>query len=286
MPIKVSFRVGRRSVNDADMSEGLDQFIEAVGVATTDQAATVSRIDVQALQARLNGRVERSLEGAINFAAKTLVGTKSNVSTTGRAAPTSIYFDWGDSELPLVNPRKMKIESLATPDAIYWDALSRKTIMKKSNTGKHGSVAGKGATPRDRARQYFIHTGALQAELLQLARTITAKTGTVRVGYIKKSAKDYNIYRGKARHLKVGKLQLVFLPKLNLKNLPGAHTAEASIYDPNVLFERSLGISRSSLQKLRGADGHHRPLLQPIFTFWALNRIPRIVATTIQNSLK
>lgn len=286
MPVKVSFRLGRRSIKDIDASEGIDQFVEALGIETTDRAATVNRVDIQALQAKLNGRVERSLTAAVNFAAKSVAGTKSHVSTTGRGAPTQIYFDWAEPELPLVNPSQGRVQGLSSPDVIYWDALSRKTILKKSNTKRNGPVAGSGATPRERARQYFVHTGALQAELLQLAKTITQKTGTVRVGYIKNSAKDFNIYRGKARHLKVGRLQLVFLPKLSISNLPGAHTAEASIYDPNVLFERSLGISRPSLTKLKGVEGYHRPLLQPIFTWWTLNRIPRIVATTIQNSLK
>jgi hypothetical protein len=286
MAVKVSFKVGNRKVSNAEMSEGIDQFIQAVGVKTVDQAATVDRVQVQALRAKLSGRVERSLEAAISFAANTMVGTKSNVATKGRGAPTTIHFDWSEPYNPIVNANARQVESLKTPDVIYWEALSRKTIMKKSNTQAHGAVAGRGESPRDRARQHFIHTGALQAELRQLAKNIVTKTGSVTVGYMKGNAKNFRSTKDLPKHIKVGKIQLAFLPKANLANLPGAHTAEASVYDPNVLFERSLGISKPSLRKLRGVEGHHRPLLQPIFTFWALNRIPRIVATTIQNSLK
>jgi hypothetical protein len=286
VPVKVTFKVGNRKVSNAEMSEGIDQFIQAVGVKTVDQAATVDRVQVQALRAKLTGRVERSLEAAVNFAANTMVGTKSNVAMKGRGAETAIHFDWSEPYNPIVNASKAQIESLKTGDVIYWEALSLKTIMKKSNTQANGAVAGRGDSPRERARQYFVHTGALQAELRQLAKTITTKTGTVTVGYMKGNAKNFRSSKDLPKRIKVGKIQIAFLPKANLKNLPGAHTAEVSNWDPNVLFERSLGISKPSLRKLRGVDGHHRPLLQPIFTFWALNRIPRIVATTIQNSLK
>jgi hypothetical protein len=293
MAVKVSFKVGNRKVSNAEMSDGIDQFISATGVETVDQVANVDRVRVEQLRQKLNYRVARSLEAAVNFAATTMVGTMSKTSATGKAGQTSIHMDWTDNSLPDINAGKGRIETLqsnGTFDQLYWNALSRKTIMKKSKTepDRLGPFKKKisDKTPREQARQFYIHTGALQMELRRLAKTITTKTGTVTVGYMKGNAKTYRSAKNLPAVIKTGKIQLAFLPKANLKNLPGVMTAEASIFDPNVLFERSLGISRESLKKLRGIDGHHRPLLQPVFTFWALNRIPRIVASTIQNSLK
>lgn len=293
MGVKVTFQIGGRRglVRNSD-SESQSDFVNALGKEVVKKAADNIGVDVRRLENVLQLRVKRSLENAMNVAVNNLMGTKSAMSTRlpnqakelkarTKAPPTKIFFDLGDNELPSVNPSKKSINEMVNSSYVEWSALSQRTIIKKSEGGK----AGKGTTPREEARRYFIHTGALKKELQGIAKSITTKTGTVKIDYIKEDAKTFSVYRGRAKKVKVGRMRIRFLPKLQIKNLGGFLSGDpADDFDPRMLFERSLGISEGSLEKLQGRGLAHRPLLQPIFSFWALNRIPKLVASSIASS--
>ena len=281
MPVKIHFKVGNlRNARGLDLEEGLEQFAESLGTELIDRAAENSTVDTRILQTMLSQRVTRSIEEAMNFASKTMVGSKSFVGGSGdRGPPSKIYFNWDERDLPAINPNAYTREGMGRSGMITWQALHWRTIKRKRNVGRFGKKS------TDEARRFFIHTGELKAELLTLAKNITNKTGTVSIQY-RKNAKRFNPYRGQNRRLIVGQLQITFLPGVGVKQLPGVRSGDVSDYDPRMLFERSLRLSSGALAKLAGKSSVHRPMLQPIFTYWMLNRIPRLVAGTIQRSIK
>ncbi|WP_454287257.1 hypothetical protein [Rhizobium arsenicireducens] len=279
----MTFKVGNHSgVAKGSMEEGAFEFAEALGKDLADRAQENTSVDVVALQKRLDSRVSRSINEALNFASKTMVGTKSSQSSGDRGSPTQVWFNWDERDLPAVNPNAYRRDEMeGRRGSISWQALHYRTIQKKRYAVKPLS-----RRSTAEASRHFIHTGKLKTELVSLASNIVQKTGTVKIGYIKTQAKRYNIYRGHASRLKMGKLQLTFLPRMAVRYLPGVKNNDVSDFDPSMLFERSLGISNSSLDKLRGRGETHRPLLQPVFTYWVLNRIPRLVAGTINRTIK
>jgi hypothetical protein len=61
------------------------------------------------------------------------------------------------------------------------------------------------------------------------------------------------------------------------------------VVDQLARFEESLPMSRASKEKLKGwsqgGRSVHRPLLQPILTYWLLNKTPSLIQTAISRSL-
>lgn len=281
MGVKVSFRIGNRSgVGDGD-KYGIEELMDALGEEIGRKALNNVAVDVHALKTRLDSRISRSIEGAMNFAVMNMVGLPSNTSNEGRAEPTKIFFNFDDKELPAINPSKGQLEGYERPFSIEWQALGKRTIRKKAIRAGNRVGFDKGLE----ARRFFVDTSSLKNELQQLAKNITTKTGTVRIGYIKNQAQKFNPHRSNQKQVKAGQLQLAFLPQLPLRTLPGLQAGDPGEIDESMRFERALGISPDSLKKLKGIDKYHRPMLQPIFTYWALSRIPRIVAGTISRAL-
>lgn len=291
MAVKVSFKVGNHfGVRKGAAEDGVEQFMTAVGDDVAAKAENNIRVDTKVLTNELSGRVDRSLQAAVNFAAMNMIGVKSNVRAdkSGKAPPTRFSFDWDEP----INPTSANINDayrkatgtfLGSQGSITWKALSSGTLRKKA--GDHRASNAKGR-PQEAAREFFKHTGELRKELKALASSISKKTGTVRVGYIKNKAKSFNAYRSRQRFVSVGQLRITFVPDLQMRYLRSAQSGNLDDFDPNVMFERSLGISAESIKKLRGVNYVHRPMLQPIFTYWVLNRMPRLVGGAISRAIR
>lgn len=285
--VKVTFKVGnRRGVMNQDV-DAQGAFVAAMGEETLRKAGTNLQVDVPRLQRVLDTRIRDSLKQAVTFAAMNMIGVKSNVNTQGRADPTKIIFNMdtskggieGEGTKPLINPSAQLTKTFGSQGfELQWLALSRRTIMKKSGNANRQN--------RERARKFFVHTGDLQKEIKALASNVVQQTGTVKIYYAKGDAtKSLRIMQNQSR-VRVGQLQLRFLPKLPIRTLKGFLTEDPTYTDGTTAFERSLGLSTDALKKLQGLEGYHRPLLQPVFSYWMLTRIPELVGKAISNAIQ
>lgn len=290
--VKVSFKVGnRRGVLGQDF-DAQNAFVDALGEEANRKAGANFEVDVPRLQRVLDTRIKASLKQAVTFAAMNMVGVKSNVNTTGRADPTRIVFNMGsdlgeggEGTKPIINPSAQLIEDFGAQGfELEWLALSRRTIIKKSTP--LGGRTYRGTSPREEAKKFFTHTGSLQKEIKALADTVTQQTGTVKIYYAKSNtAKSVRSMQNQTR-VRVGQLQLRFLPSLPIRTLKGFLAEDPTYTDGTTAFEKSLGLSKSSLVKLQGVEGYHRPLLQPVFSYWMLTRIPQLVGTAISKAIR
>jgi hypothetical protein len=290
--VKVTFKVGnRRGVMNQDV-DAQNSFVDAMGDETTRKASVNFEVDVPRLQRVLDTRISASLKQAVTFAAMNMIGVKSNVNTQGRADPTKILFnmgedrgDQGEGDKPLINPSSGLAKVFGSQGfELQWAALSRRTIMKKSTP--IGGRSYRGTSPREEAKKFFTHTGSLQREIKNLAADVVGRTGSVKVYYAKgENTKSLRIMQNQTR-VRVGQLQLRFLPKVPIRTLKGFLTEDPTYTDGTTAFEKSLGLSPAALVKLQGIEGYHRPLLQPVFSYWMLTRIPSLVGTAISNSIR
>lgn len=284
--VKVTFKVGnRRGVMNLDEA-AQESFVDAMGEEVDRKAGSNFEVDVPRMQRVLNTRIQASLKQAITFAAMNMIGVKSNVNTKGRAAPTDIVFNMGpelglegEGSRPLFNPSAALREVFGSDGlTLQWQALSRRTIIKKSGSANRQA--------RDQARKFFHHTGTLQREIKDLAANVVNRTGTVKIYYAKNAATKTPAIMQRQRRVRVGQLQLRFLPGIPIRTLKGFLADNPSYTDGTTSFERSLGLSKDTLMKLQGKDGYHRPLLQPVFSYWMLTRIPKLVGAAISNSIR
>lgn len=284
--VKVSFQVGNRSgVARGTGETGLDTFMEGLGEIGAERIIEATEVDVRALQARLDRSVARSLQRAVTHARMNIVGT---VSASGsQVAPTQIYFETADTEsgmeaLPKAGAfyGRMAAKRLRGVDKIEWAPLSTRTRLAKMKSG----------LGRNDALRHYVHTGALRKDLGNLAKNITSTTGTVRVDYIKNKAKKFSRYKSQQARVQMGQLRLTFLPGVPLNQMPGLRSGDPRDFDSTARFEKRLNISAESKKKLAGWQGGgrtvHRPLLQPILTYWMMNKTPTLVADALARSLK
>jgi hypothetical protein len=288
MGVQVSFRVGRHSGKfDAANSAGMNSFMASLDLEVQEQAAKAVSVDVNQLQSRLDRLVRLSLQRAVNHARLNIVGL---VSAHGsNRSPTQIYFDnvdsfEGNQAVPRGGVRytQRNKQRLRGVEKMEWPALAGSTRVKKMKAGLSAT----------NARRHFLFTGALRGELGDLARSITNHTGTVSVSYkTNPGAKRFNYVRGRGRRtpVTIGQVRLTFLPQVPLSRLPGLMSGRVTDTDPKLRFERNLGLSSSALEKLEGPKhgaAVHRPLLQPIITYWMLYRTPVLVQDAILRSIK
>lgn len=286
MVVKVTFKVGnRRGVMNQDV-DVQGAFVQAMGEETLRKAGANFQVDVPRLQRVLDTRIRASLKQAVTFAAMNMMGVKSNINTQGRADPTSILFNMGnerglegEGDRPIFNPSSALAKVFGDQGfQLQWQALSRRTIMKKSGSANRQA--------RDQARKFFVHTGSLQKEIRGLADNVVNRTGTVRIYYAKGDMTKSPRIMANQRRVRVGQLQLRFLPGVPIRTLKGFLTEDPTYTDGSTAFEKSMGLSKDALIKLQGVEGYHRPLLQPVFSYWMLTRIPRLVGTAISNAIR
>lgn len=290
MAVRISFKLGnQRGYARASAEGGLNAFVNGLEDIAMNQVVDAVAVDVHALQTRLNRAVVRSMREAINYARLNIMGTMS--SSGSQRSATQIYFELtgredGQEPLPRSSASYIRMHQahLRGVDKIEWEPLSTKTRLSKMKSG----------LSRNDALRHYVHTGSLRKELGGLATAITRTTGTVRVGYIRNKAKNFSTYAARQRVVKVGQLQLTFLPNVPLGYLPGLRSGDVTTTDRLNRFERMLPLSKDAKNKLMGWSPKedsapprqvHRPLLQPITTYWLLTKTPNLVQTAISRSL-
>lgn len=270
-PILISFQIGRSSGKfNASQSAASAQIAEAIGYEAIQMARRETKIDVVKISARLRQVVETAYTEAVRYAARRMIGRTTYAAwgtekNANRTKPVDIFI--GDSDDSFF--------------AASWYPLSSRQIKKQRQTT--GETGGKG--------KFFLDTGALKSELLSLARSMVKKTGVVKISV--KDA-DTGLFRRPLKSTKVvpvADLKLTLMPNVYPSQIPGTRTGVVSDHNMNMSFEKSLGLSEEAIKKLRGPiipgreSLYHRPLLQPVFTYWTLYRIPGLVAEALNRGV-
>ena len=215
----------------------------------------------------LPGVVANSYVQAVNYAANKMMGMRNQAQGSGGNARAQIQVPGPDGD------------TIAN-----WQVLSRRTIMEQRTLRK---------TKDD--GKFFTQTGALKADLVRIASGYVRGEGNaVKVTYAKrlrdKAGRFVKLADTKQR-IVLGDLTITLLPNMGMSKVAVMNTANSK-FDSKLGFEQKLGFSGEALQKLSGATkgtfvipGTHRPLLQPAFTYWTLNRIPKLIASAINASL-
>lgn len=289
MSVTVTFKLGNRTgMGKAAGQDGLNTFVNGLGDIATDQAIEAAGVDVPALQARMDRAIARSLQRAVNYARLNILGTMS--ASGSERSPTQIYFDTiGDADGNEALPRAGRYywyrpaPHIRKIPKIEWEPLSTRTRLSKIKSGKS----------RNDALRHYLNTGALRRDLASMATQITQATGTVKIGYIKNKAKRFSPI-ARQRVVQAGRLQLTFLPNVPLSYLPALKSGDVRAVDRQARFEDMLPLDADSKEKLKGwSPGEaaptprqvHRPLLQPIISYWVLNKTPELVSSAISRSL-
>lgn len=268
--LKLNIRIGANQ-KTVDPSVGASIIAdEILGEMTSNIKNTVS-LSLSKLAKNLPKVVENSYVDAVNYAAKSMIGTKSPRGADNRAA--------NDAKVDIRDPDG---EGLVLAK---WQVLSPRTI-KEQNQIRGTKSSG----------EFFNRTGQLRSDILSMARSMVKRTGVVRVQYegtLRDARGRFTSVSRSTKKIGLGQFRITLMPNINRASLPGVISGNYADHNPELTFERKLGFSPQALNKLRGATrasfvipGTHRPLLQPVFTYWTLNRIPNIIGRSITQSIE
>ena len=274
--IFVTFQIGRNSGRfDASKTDGSKQVSKAIARKFVELGQEHMRIMVNEFTKSIKKVIEDSYTEAVRYAANNMIGraSRGTPKTNGRDSTFVVTIGGDLNQLPVAN----------------WRQLSKRQVLKQ-NGGKPG------------IGKYFLDTGHLRSYLLRFARNMVKNTGVVKVQVRgedgvswtnpgktltsiplarsdKVVAEDGTI----SKKIPVSNVRLTILPNIYPSRLPGVKTGNVRDHDKSMGFETALGLSPDIVAKLRGPvipgqpDIYHRPLLQPVFTYWTLYKIPGLI---------
>jgi hypothetical protein len=271
-------RVGRGTTRyKADNNAFLKRLNEDLKEDFSKLAQKYTYAQMLRLRAKVEARANKELNRVIPYATKHLVGLvgppKSDFNLTS-ANMTRQKTDYYQSTK--FNYRFRVGEG--SGDSVYWRALTQATLRKKKQN--------KGA--------FFLHRGSLRRFLETNASSLVARTGGIKVDL--QLPANFNKKNVNAKYT-AGSLVVRMVPKVYPGHLKGFTSGNwGTDFDPNMRFEKSiLGIGGLNLKKLAGASHfrdkygfafQHRPLLQPLFSYWLLYRIPQSIGAAIVEGIK
>ena len=279
--VAMTIRVGRSSgwfrAQDSRASEFFADKVaeEALGSTRADRM-----VDAHKLQAQITKSVQSELEKAVRFAADKMIGTRSVLGHTthfhiGRHVPGG---DVGLSRSDFVIPPR----EFGQQSPVAWHYITSSTRLRKGSAAK---------PPNPNAHNFFINTGELRRYLKAHAASIVQGTGVIRFQVLRDG--EYRPLTRKTTMVRLGTLRVTFLPRVYKNFLPGLHTGSLASFDPSARFEAMVIDNQDIYKKLVGPKKNgfqrpewHRPLLQPVFTYWTLFRLPQRVSTVLDRALR
>lgn len=264
--LSLTVRIGANSTTfDANSNRAADFVAASTLGEIVDDVQRSSNLELSKLAKNLPKVVENSYIDAVRFAATQMIGTRSPLTVKTTSEPVEVR-----------DPEGFELA--------YWPVLSTRTIREQNEIrGSKGQA------------QFFNRSGALRMDLLGMARNLVKRTGVVRVTYnsrLRDARGRFVSLVASQKKVSLGDFNIRLLPNVSPTALPGIKTGIVTDHDPSLSFERRLGFSPAALKKLKGASkgnfvipGTHRPLLQPAFTYWTLNRIPQVIARSISAAL-
>ncbi len=269
--VTVDIRIGSNSKTfDAKNIQQLGGFFlqSILGEAGKDVVNAV-QFNLSKLSKSLALNVENSYLSAVQFAANSMINLRSPKGAANRQG--------------MVDVRGPRDED-GSDTIAHWKPLAPRTI-REQNSIKQEKSSGR----------FFSQYGNLRHELLGTAKRIVKSTGVVRVVFNKQSGRRK--IRETDTKVHIADFKIIVMPNIGRSVLPalGRNVRGFTLdqqYDSSLTFEKKLGISDASIRKLRGAGsgnfvipGTHRPLLQPVFTYWTLNKIPRVIANSLDRAI-
>lgn len=266
--LSLTVRVGKttKKFDASQQGFGTEFIVSEVLEEIKDSVDAATKVNLNKLAKNMPKVVENSYVNAVSYAARSMIGTLSPRGATERSQPVEIL----DPERDLT--------------LTYWQALAPRTIREQNQIRNEKGPG-----------RFYMQTGTLKAELLSMARSMVKRTGVVRVSYkgaLRDARGRFASLATTKKQVKLGEFVITLMPNINRAAIPGMISGRASDTDKDLTFERKLGLSPDAIRKLKGASkgsfvipGTHRPLLQPVFTYWTLNRIPQVIARSIQTSI-
>jgi len=292
-PVTIRFAIGRNTTKfNAGDSLGSRIMSDAIYKEAVDVALGRVKVRIDRMQNKLCSQLETGYTAATKFAADKMIGTASrgmapvNIMDMMTSAQGSGTIERGLSGGKGKNAAQAFLQSMAMPrnragGSINWAPLSKRMVLTQ-----HGMTSGNPPGPG----KFFLNTGGLRATLRSFGRAMVKRTGIVRVRQIDKGV-EKNIKPG-MKEIQISRLRITLMPNVYPSHLPGLRSGNLGEFDPDVKFEKSLGLSSHMLEQLYGPDRHrdpnrdkHRPLLQPVMTYWTLFNIPNKIANVLQRAV-
>lgn len=280
----INFRIGKNSGSRDLTSTGAggalsNNVAQAITDALADEGGRLARertlLNLKGLNNRLQRVIETEYAQGVQYAADNMMGQISDGARDKVFGFNNVGFNTNV-------PQGKAFQRNSTPFTtghVTWAPLSRNTVRRKIGDGL--SI--------DRARRYYRNTGALRKELLTQARAMVKRTGVVKITF---NTGRFAPVKSKTAKIPVGQLRITLMPRTPRSALPGLASGNLGDVNKSMAFERSLGMSEDAITKLTGPmrskgtfNLAHRPLLQPVFTYWSLFRIPNKIAAALAGAI-
>lgn len=230
----------------------------------TQRVADSTVTNLGQLVKELHKTLENSYVEAVRYAAQSMIGRASPRGIDNRNEGYTVQIEY-------LNVAK-------------WKALAPRSIREQNQIQgtKHSG-------------KFFLRSGALRKEIMAFARQYVKKTGVVKItssDRMRDSRGRFSAVNSDTKLVKLSKFSIRLLPNISPAALPGLRSGNVQDFNANMNFERALGMSPEAVRKLSGATreysggdlilpGTHRPLMQPVFTYWTMFKIPALVAEKV-----
>jgi hypothetical protein len=273
-PILISFQLGRNFFKfDATSSVGTQRMVDAFAEIGSEFVRQETKLNILATSKRLKQVVETAYTDAVRYAVRNMMG---------RSSPRA----WGDPA-PFIN---IMANDEGLGSVLGTRRSDGRALLAKWYPLSHRQIKSQAGGSRGKTGKFFEDTGQLKSELLSSARAMVKKTGAVRIE-IKDAAGATRKVKASDKIIPVANLKLKLLPNIYPTQIPGLISGRPYDTNESMGFERSLGLSEEAIRKLKGPvipgqdDLYHRPLLQPVFTYWSLFRIPVILQEALNRGI-
>lgn len=288
--LKISWEIGKSSGKSTGPGKLPKAFEEALKNRILHHAEEKVNVSVFRMVNWIERLVPTEYARGIEHAVRNLMGTESRGGQgkggqfTTEATTFSVFQNDEQTAIGVKPPRQLgKVDATfryrtKVPSAFQWRPLSAEWMKEKGN------------------RKYFVNTGDLRGSIRRIATGYVKDPGKAVKVFVTRKDKNGRLRDASGRFTKVHThdMKIRLLPNINPTYLPALMGSKNGKWDPNVGFEKALGFRGLDLEKLRGPrldfgsedrNVHvHRPLLQPVFTYWTLFQIPNAIARGITNA--
>lgn len=296
----ITVRVGRappkKFAADEKSNTGTDYLVNALA----EEALIVTQRGMVANLKKLRERLHKAVRSELTMAMKYAIGNMIGIQSPQTGS--SLIFNLLQQSNNVVLSPSLRMRRIKRPSGnVRWQALSSNTVRRKFGSREEHT--------RSNARNFYVASGRLRNWLRDHTAALVEGTGVVSVDF---KAEKTLIKKGKPipDEVPIADLTLRFMPRIPATMMPGLAAGNLSAFDPNLAFERRLGISGRNWEKLRGKTGwsapdegtgrrtrvpiktggqirteFHRPLLQPVFTYWTMFRMPRRIASVLTRNI-
>lgn len=177
---------------------------------------------------------------------------------------------------------------------LQWTPLALRTTERK---------------PTSSALSYFVDTGELQAFFAKQARQRSGQLGTLKLFSLGGGTSGRDALGRFARQdspealaaqpiVPLDSVLITLLPDVSRGMLPALFSGNFEATDASAVFETAIGLGaimqsgsrgrkpRSVLDKLRGREEYHRPLVQPIYSYYLRVEAPAAVQAAVHRAIQ